>query len=137
MANKRRTGRYRFLLIFRPHEWWGLLQLLVGATSIGIGLYWAVWFAVRPLYYRDLTYAIQGSEWLVFLLFFGLGGLLWVNGRIELRDALPSYRARPVLEAESLLSKRSKQAPPFPMQRVLQGLVLGMLAGVVIGLLAF
>lgn len=130
---KRRERQSRLALMFRPNEWWGLLLQFLGATSISIGLYWAVWFAVRPLYYRDLTYAIRGAEWLVLPLLFGLGGLLWVGGRIELRDALPSHRATPVLEAESFLRAQGDRASILSFRHLLQGVVLGMLAGVVVG----
>lgn len=78
----------------RKHEILGLIYQFIGATSLGIGVYFAVWFAIRPLYYRSLAYAIAGGEWLLFPLFFGLGGLLWSLGAIEIKEALPGHKRR-------------------------------------------
>jgi len=75
----------------RKHELLGLIYQFLGATSIGIGIYFAVWFAIRPLYYRSITYAVGGAEWLFFPLFFGLGGLLWSLGAVEIKEALPGH----------------------------------------------
>ena len=68
----------------RKKEALSIFYRVLGATSLGIGFYFALWFAVRPLYYRSMTYAIAGSEWLLFPLLFGLGALFWTLGTIEL-----------------------------------------------------
>jgi len=137
VSRRKRPGQSTGLFfMFRRDEWWGLFSVLIGATSIGIGLYWAVWFALRPLYYRSITYVIHGTEWLVFPLFFGLGGLLLVFGRIELCDALPSHRTRPVLEAEAVLRPRRQSLNPGTYmlgRQLILGALLGLLVGVAIG----
>lgn len=76
----------------RKHEVLGLFYQFLGATCIGIGIYHAVWFAIRPLYFKSLALQISNSEWWFFPLFFGLGGLLWSLGSIELKEALPGHR---------------------------------------------
>lgn len=78
----------------RKHEILGLFYQLVGATSFGIGVYFAVWFAVKPLAYGTLAVTPSGSDWWLFVLFFGLGGLLWSLGSIEIKEALPGHRRK-------------------------------------------
>ena len=74
----------------RKHEVLGLVYQFLGATCIGIGIYWSMWAAVRTLHYRSLT-LVSGSEWLLFPLLFGMGGILWSLGSIELKEAEPGY----------------------------------------------
>lgn len=78
----------------RQHEVLGLFYQFLGATSIGIGIYQSVWAAVRSIHYRTLT-LVSGSEWLLFPLLFGVGGVLWSLGAIELKEAKPGYEVRP------------------------------------------
>lgn len=61
---------------------------------MGIGLYVVLWGANRPLFYGSLDQLIRGREFLLFPLFFGLGALLWVLGKIELREAMPGKKRR-------------------------------------------
>ncbi len=65
----------------------GSLLCFLGATSIGIGCYFAVWYAMCPSYYRTMAFAPSGTDWIVFPLFFGLGGLLWVIGSLHLKSS--------------------------------------------------
>lgn len=76
----------------RKHEILGLVYQFIGATSFGFGLYFTVVLAVRPLLYNSAAYSASGNEWLLFPLFFGLAGLLWTLGGIELKEALPGHR---------------------------------------------
>ncbi len=92
---------------------WGACSLVfIGATSIGVGLYLIIWFALRPLYYRSTAYAVTGAELLVFPLFFGLGGFFWVYGTIKLRNAV--HRVAVVREAVAFLQRRSKDQSRKP-----------------------
>lgn len=102
----------RFL--FRRNEWWGLFAIFIGLSSIGIGLYWTIWLALRPLYYHSIVYLAHGTEWLLFLFFYGLGGLLLAWGRVELQDALPAHRARAGLAAEEVLRTSECSGPLKP-----------------------
>ncbi len=74
----------------RRHEILGLLYQFLGATCVGIGVYQAVWMGVRSIHYRTLV-PVQGLEWLLFPLLFGLGGVLWSLGKVELKEAAPGY----------------------------------------------
>ena len=78
----------------RKHEILGLFYQLVGASSIGVGIYYAVWFAVKPLAVGSLAATPAGSDWWVLILFFGLGGLLWSLGSVEIKEALPGHRRK-------------------------------------------
>lgn len=78
----------------RKHEILGLFYQLIGATSVGVGIYYAVWFAVKPLVYGSVALTPSGSDWWLFPLFFGLGGLLWTLGGIEIKEALPGHRRK-------------------------------------------
>ena len=64
----------------------------VGLT-VGIGLYFAVWFAVRGIYFKTVV-DVTGWEWAIFPVFFGVGSVLWVLGGIELKEAKPGYGVR-------------------------------------------
>jgi hypothetical protein len=75
----------------RKHEVFGLLYQFLGATCIGIGIYNAVWYAIRPIKY-GMTALPQGGEWLIFPFFFGVGAVLWSLGSIELKDVEPTSR---------------------------------------------
>jgi hypothetical protein len=77
----------------RRHEVLGLVYQFLGATCIGIGIYYAVWAATRSAYYRTLI-TVRGWEWLLFPLLFGVGAILWSLGRIELKEAQPGYGVR-------------------------------------------
>jgi hypothetical protein len=79
----------------RKHEVLGLFYQFLGATSIGIGVYTAAWYAVRPLKLGTLAAMPVGADWLVFPLFFGVGAILWSLGTIELKDVEPTSRRRP------------------------------------------
>jgi|TARA_B100001964_G_C13781481_1_gene400456 hypothetical protein len=74
---------------FRRHEIVGMIQIFLAATFFGIGLYITFWTALRPLYYGSLDYMISGKEILLFPLFYGVSALLWILGKIELKEALP------------------------------------------------
>ncbi len=76
----------------RKHELLGLLYQFLGATSIGIGLYNAMWYAVRPIKMSNLNFMPTGWDWAIFPLFFGLGAVLWTLGTIELKDVEPTTR---------------------------------------------
>ena len=78
----------------RKHELLGLFYQFIGATCIGIGIYFSVWFGVRPVVYESVALAVNGIEWLFFPLFFGLGGLLWSLGSIEVKEALPGHKRK-------------------------------------------
>jgi hypothetical protein len=78
----------------RKHEVLGLVYQFLGATSIGIGIYSAVWYAVRPIKFASLTAMPAGWEWISFPLFFGLGGVLWSLGSVEIKDIPPTARGR-------------------------------------------
>jgi len=77
----------------RQHEILGLFYQFLGATSVGIGIYWSVWAGTRSILLRQPS-LVAGSEWLLFPLLFGLGGLLWSFGAIELKEAKPGYGVR-------------------------------------------
>ncbi len=68
----------------------GLLYQFLGASSIGIGIYWSVWAGVRTIHYRSIS-LVSGGEWLLFPLLFGVGAVLWSLGSIELKEAEPGY----------------------------------------------
>lgn len=72
------------------HEVLGLLYQFLGATCIGLGIYWATWAGVRSVFYRSLT-LVSGWEWAYFPLLFGIGGVLWSLGTIEVKEATPGY----------------------------------------------
>lgn len=76
----------------RKHEILGLVYQFLGATAFGLGIYFAAWFAIRPL--KSGAFAVHGAEWLLFPVFFGLGALLWTLGAIEVKEALPGHRRR-------------------------------------------
>lgn len=77
----------------RGHEILGLFYQFLGATCVGIGIYLATWFAVRSIYYSSLILT-QGWEWVTFPIFFGIGGVLWTLGAIEVKEAQPGYGRR-------------------------------------------
>jgi hypothetical protein len=74
----------------RKHEIIGLFYQFLGATSVGIGMYYAVWAGVRSVYYKQIA-LVSGSEWLLFPLLFGVGAVLWSLGVVELKEAQPGY----------------------------------------------
>ena len=74
----------------RKHEILGLLYQFLGASCVGIGIYWAVWAGVRTIHYRTVA-LVSGTEWLLFPLLFGVGAVLWSLGTIELKEAIPGY----------------------------------------------
>jgi hypothetical protein len=76
----------------RTHELLGLGYQFLGATSIGIGIYNAVWFAMRPIQLNSIAATPTGADWLMFPLFFGIGAILWSLGSIELKDVVPTSR---------------------------------------------
>jgi len=76
----------------RKHEILGLVYQFLGATSIGVGLFNAVWYAIRPLKFGNLSALPAGYDWLSFPLFFGIGAVLWSLGSIELKDVEPTSR---------------------------------------------
>ena len=78
----------------RKHEILGLVYQLIAGTCFGLGLYYVVWGAVRPLYFKSLDYTIGGKEYWLFPLFFGVSFVLWSLGKIELKEALPGNRRR-------------------------------------------
>jgi len=78
----------------QTYEIIGLILIFLGGTTLGIGLYVVLWGANRPLFYGSLDQLIRGREFLLFPLFFGLGALLWVLGKIELREAMPGKKRR-------------------------------------------
>jgi hypothetical protein len=78
----------------RKHEVLGIVYQFLGATSIGIGIFNAVWYAVRPIKFGSLTVLPSGLEWASFPLFFGLGAVLWTLGSIELKDVEPTSRRK-------------------------------------------
>lgn len=78
----------------RRYELIGLILIFLAGTSLGIGLYMVIWGANRPLFYGSLDHLIKGKELLLFPLFFGTSALLWVLGKIELREALPGKKKR-------------------------------------------
>ena len=69
----------------RKHEIHRLSYVFLGATSVGIGIYLSAWFALRPLYYKSLAFSLRGVEWLLFPLFFGIGGVLLSLGKKEVK----------------------------------------------------
>jgi len=77
----------------RKHEVLGLVYQFLGATSIGVGVFNAVWYAVRPLKFNSLNALPSGWDWAVFPLFFGIGAVLWSLGSIELKDVEPTSRS--------------------------------------------
>ena len=78
----------------KKHEVLGLVYQFLGATSMGIGIFTAVWYAVRPLKFGSLSALPAGMDWVVFPLFFGIGAVLWSLGSIELKDVEPTSRGR-------------------------------------------
>jgi len=74
----------------RRHEILGLFYQFLGATCVGMGIYWAVWAGTRSIVARQ-PILVTGSEWLLFPLLFGLGGVLWSLGSVELKEATPGY----------------------------------------------
>ncbi|MAG08101.1 hypothetical protein CMO89_01400 [Candidatus Woesearchaeota archaeon] len=78
----------------RKHEFIGLLLIFLAGTCLGIGLYLTIWGANRPIFYNSLDYLIKGKEMLIFPIFFGIGGILWVLGKIELKEAMPGRNLR-------------------------------------------
>jgi hypothetical protein len=78
----------------RKHEVLGLVYQFLGATSIGIGIFIAFWYAVRPSKF-GIAAMPSGLDWAVFPLFFGIGAILWSLGSIELKDVEPTSRRKP------------------------------------------
>ncbi|MBR9703186.1 hypothetical protein GOV10_04060 [Candidatus Woesearchaeota archaeon] len=76
----------------RKHEILGLIYQFIGATSLGFGIYFSLVLAIRPMLYNSVAHGAAGNEWLLFPLFFGLGGLLWTLGGIEIKEALPGHK---------------------------------------------
>lgn len=74
----------------RKHEVLGLFYQFLAATCIGYGIHQAVWLAVRSVYYKTLT-PVNGAEWLLFPILFGVGAVLWSLGSVELKEAQPGY----------------------------------------------
>ena len=66
----------------RNHEIAGLSLVFIGATSIGIGLYYIVMNALR-------SRGVFGKEIIIFPILFGLGVLIFELGKIELKDVEP------------------------------------------------
>ncbi len=77
----------------RRHEVLGLLYQFLGASCVGIGIYYAVWAGTRSILYRTVN-IVSGAEWLLFPLLFGVGAVLWSLGAIELKEAEPGYGRR-------------------------------------------
>lgn len=74
----------------RKHEVIGLVLVFLAATCIGIGLYLTLLGAIgRPLLHQSSDYFIKGKEFVLFPIFYGVGALLWVLGKIELKEAMP------------------------------------------------
>ncbi|MBN2567569.1 hypothetical protein JXB02_05810 [Candidatus Woesearchaeota archaeon] len=78
----------------KRHELVGILLVFLAGICLGFGLYVVQWFANRPLYYGSLDYLPAGRDFLLIVLFFGVGAVLWVLGKIELRETLPGKRQR-------------------------------------------
>ena len=76
----------------RKHEFIGLILIFLAGTFFGLGLYITIWGANRPIFYGSLDFLIIGKEFLLFPIFFGSAALLWVLGKIELKDVLPGKR---------------------------------------------
>lgn len=76
----------------RIHEVIGLILIFLAGTSFGVGLYITIWSAIRPLFYGSMDYLLSGKEFLLFPLFFGSSAVLWVLGKIELKEVLPGKR---------------------------------------------
>lgn len=76
----------------RKYEIIGLVLIFLAGTLFGIGIYMAVWGANRPIFYGSLDYLLEGKEFLLFPLLFGLAALFWAIGNIELKEALPGKR---------------------------------------------
>ena len=77
----------------RRHEVLGLVYQFLGASCVGIGIYYAVWAGTRSIFYRTLS-PVAGAEWLLFPLLFGIGAILWTLGSIEVKEAQPGYGRR-------------------------------------------
>lgn len=78
----------------KRHEIIGIILIFLAGTSFGIGLYITIWGANRPLFYGSLDFLLKGNEFLLFPLFYGVAALLWVLGKIELKEALPGRGKR-------------------------------------------
>ncbi|HIH14603.1 MAG TPA: hypothetical protein HA224_05130 [Nanoarchaeota archaeon] len=76
----------------KMHEHFGLLLVFLGATWLGFGLYGTLLAANRLLLAN--VPLIAGKELLIFPIFYGLGALMLVFGKIELREALPGKNRR-------------------------------------------
>jgi hypothetical protein len=76
------------------HELLGLLYQCIGATSIGIGIFTAVYYGMRPLKAGSVLGLPVGWEWTAFPFFFGLGAVCWSLGAIELKDVAPTSRVQ-------------------------------------------
>ena len=78
----------------RKHEVIGLILVFLAATCLGIGLYFTLMGAIgRPLLHQSSDYFIKGADFLLFPIFYGIGAVLWVLGKIELKESMPGkYR---------------------------------------------
>ncbi len=72
------------------HEMIGLVLLFLAGACAGIGLYFTIWFAVRPLFYQNIAFAIRVNEFLLLPIFYGAAAVLWSFGRIELKESGPN-----------------------------------------------
>lgn len=75
----------------RKNELWGLFYQFIGATTIGAGIYYAVWAAVRSIYYKTIM-TPSTIEYLLFAVFFGIGAVLYSFGSIEIKEVQPSHK---------------------------------------------
>ena len=112
----------------RRHEVWGEVLLFVGATCIGLGLYFALLGAVGNSLVFQGSYFLKGKDFLLFPGFFGLGALLWKLGSIELKETLPGKVRRDNMEKETKL---------FGMKEFIGGLCAGILVGFVLAIFFF
>tara|TARA_Y100000310_G_scaffold345764_1_gene469571 strand:- start:4550 stop:4867 length:318 start_codon:yes stop_codon:yes gene_type:complete len=76
----------------KRHEVIGLLMIFAAATSFGIGLYITFWAAIRPIFYNSVEYLLSSKEFILFPVFYGSAGLLWVLGKIELKGTIPGKK---------------------------------------------
>jgi hypothetical protein len=76
----------------KKHELAGLFLVFVGSTWLGIGLYSTLLAANRILLAN--VPLISGKDLIIFPLFYGLSALMFVMGKIELREAMPGKGRR-------------------------------------------